>query len=80
MAAIALVGIDALERVSERGLHVRDQGWPAYGRHKDCPAASAHVRRTAALGVGKRGGDGGLDAELVRPVRLALAPHEAVNP
>ena len=73
MAAIALVGEDALDGVADERLHLRDDG-----RQRVAVIGVAGQRlhmgdELAALGVRQRRGDGDLDAELVRPVRLALA-------
>jgi hypothetical protein len=73
VAAIALVGEDALERVAEHALHVWDHGGQRMAVIGIAQQRLHMGDELTALGMGERGGDGDLDAELVRPVRLALA-------
>ena len=73
VAAIAAVGDDALEVGADLGLHLRDD---VAERMAVVGVAGQRLHmgdELAALGVVERRGDRDLDAELVGPVRLALA-------
>ena len=73
VAAISPVGEEAGDDVADERLHVRDHGGQ---RVTVIGIAGQRLHmgdELAALGVADRGGDGDLDAELIRPVGLALA-------
>ena len=73
VAAIAAVGDDAGEACADLRLDLRN-----YGRQRVAVVRVARQRlgvgdELAALGAMERGGERDLDAELVRPMRLAFA-------
>ena len=73
MAAIAGVGNTAIEHVADERLHLWNDGGervPVIGIAGQCCGMGDKL---PASGMLDRGGDAHLDAELVGPVRLALA-------
>ena len=73
VAAISLVGEDARDGVADQRLHLRDHGCQRVAVIGIAGQRLHMGDELAALGVLERGGNADLDAELVRPVGLALA-------
>src|SRR5450432_2725370 len=73
MAAVSLVGEDAREGVADQRLHVRDHGCQCVTVIRIAGQRLHMGNELAALGMADRGCDGDFDAELVRPMSLALA-------
>ena len=75
VAAISLVGEDARDGVADQRLHVRDHGCQRVAVIGIAGQRLHMGDELAALGVAEGGGDGDLDAELVRPWALPLPMH-----
>jgi len=73
VAAVSLVGEEALEGVADQRFHVRDHGCQGVTIIGIAGQRLHMGNELAALGMADRGCDGDFDAELVRPVGLALA-------
>src|SRR6202011_39407 len=72
VAAVPLVGEDARDGVADQRFHVRDHGCQRMTVIR--AGQRLHMGdELAALGMADRGCDGDFDAELVRPMSLALA-------
>jgi hypothetical protein len=73
VAAVSLVGEDTRDGVADQCLHVRDHGCQGVTIIGIARQRLHMGNELATLGMADRGRDGDFDAELVRPMSLALA-------